>query len=318
MQRIVLFHAGHNFLITMNIDLHQIEQARQRRGSRDRQASARSNASAVAAFRAHQRNGNNQLPTAPTPAAAQQAAQLPPPSAGASAAGQLPPLPPAPQLPALEHPPQNEDFHGGSGSDDDDSVSVRAAMRAIDSPYGSAIDNDINQYGANEDRYGTDYSFETGGGELDYAAEDFSINDRVMHYLAGNLICKSTRLAVEIAGAIYALGVVTSEETTNVSDRNEKLLRVYREYLNAFDPACFEPGLKDKMLNKLYNAQQNLTGARLWTKSNEWRGELRNGYMPKLPMNLATLPSGTGLRDAYDKFIFDRYKEANVSICCKS
>lgn len=175
----------------MNIGLHQIQQAQQRRSSRDRIPSTRSRDAAVAAFRNHQRNGNNnQLPTAPSPAAA----QLPPPAAQPPAAVQPPPLPP-PELPAVENPPQHqhvafEDVNGGGGSDDD-SDSVRAAMRDIDSPYGSAIDNSINQYGANEDRNGTDYSFETGAGELDYAAEEYSVHERVMYYLAGNLICNS-------------------------------------------------------------------------------------------------------------------------------
>ena len=35
-------------------------------------------------------------------------------------------------------------------------------------------------------------------------------------------------------------------------------------------------------------------------------------YMPKLPNNLSSLPSGQQLKDAYKKFVVDRFKEENV------
>ena len=206
---------------------------------------------------------------------------------------------------------------------DDDSARSPAAnhptpstSRDLDSPSNVIIDNAINAYGAaNSNGDGTDYNFDANAGELDYAAEDYNVNDRTMHYLSGNSISKTTRLAVEITGGIHALSNVTSEETTNAVTRNEKILKEYKAYLNAFDDCVFEAGLKPKMLRKLYNAQHDITGARLYTKTVEWRGGLRNSYMSKLPSNLSTLPSGTGLRDAYNKFILDRYKEANVRCC---
>ena len=210
-----------------------------------------------------------------------------------------------PPVPALPPAPAAEDL-------DDEDEFISAEERNIDSPYDSVLDNN-NDDDANNDNDGTDYHFETNGGELDYAAENFSTPDRIMHWLAGNRITKATRLVVEIALGIHALSVVMSEETLNAAARNEKLLKVYKDTLNEFDPSCFEDGLKDKMLNKLYNAQHAITGARLYAKCTEWRSEIRNSYQNRLPNNLSTLPSGTGLRDAYNKFVLRRYKEAHVS-----
>ena len=148
------------------------------------------------------------------------------------------------------------------------------------SPSNAIIDNAINAYGAaNSNGDGTDYNFDANAGELDYAAEDYNVNDRTMHYLSGNSINKTTRLAVEITGGIQALSTVTSEETTNAVTRNEKILKEYKAYLNAFDDVVFEAGLKPKMLRKLYNAQHDITGARLYAKTVEWRGE-RHSMLP--------------------------------------
>ena len=262
----------------MNIGRSQIQAAQ--RAARNRNLTERARQSNEAAFRRHlQQAATNDTDV-----------QQP-----------MPPLPPV----------DGEEVHPEDGGEDETFMS--AQDRALNSPY-NAINSDDGDDNLND---GTDYGFDPHGSEEDYAAERYNINDRIMHFLNGNRINRLSRQAVEIAVAIHALTVVMSEQTTNAAARNEKTLKVYKDTLNAFDDECFEvPGLKTLMLNKLYNAQHNITGARLYAKALEWRSDIRNGYMPCLPQDLSTLPSGTGLRDAYKKFILRRYKEANVSWCC--
>jgi hypothetical protein len=259
----------------MNIGRSQIQAAQ--RAARNRNLTERARQSDEAAFRRH----------------LQQAAMN-------DTDVQQPPMPP---LPAVD----GEEVHPEDGGEDETFMS--AQDRAINSPY-NATNSDDGDGNRND---GTDYGFDTYGSEGDYAAENYPIQDRIMHFLSGNNIGRLTRQPVEIAVAIYALTVVMSEQTTNAAARNEKVLQVYKNTLNAFDDNAFEPGMKEKMLDKLYNAQHSITGARLYAKALEWRSDIRNSYMPLLPRELSTLASGTGLRDAYNKFILRRYKEANVS-----
>ena len=268
----------------MNIGINQILQARERRSHRERSRTTCARQSDEEAFRRQQRqraasnvNANNNV--------------------------MVPALPPVEDL--------DEDPVDEEQADDNESF-ISAADLQRDSPNDANIDD-----GAYNDNDGTDYRFEADGGELDYAAEEYNVNDRIMHFLGGMRITIKTRPAVEIAVGIHSLSVVVSDETSNSTARNEKLHKVYIDTLRAFDLSCFEPpSLLDTMLNKLYNAQQTITGGRLYAKCTEWRSEIRNSYQPKLPNNLSTLPSGTSMRDAYNKFILQRYKEAHVSSCC--
>ncbi len=43
-----------------------------------------------------------------------------------------------------------------------------------------------------------------------------------------------------------------------------------------------------------------------------WRMEVHIQYMPKLPNNLLSIPSGQQLKDIYRKFVLDHFKEENV------
>ena len=89
----------------------------------------------------------------------------------------------------------------------------------------------------------------------------------------------------------------------------------YLTIVNGFNSDHFGDSteLQALMRQKLYNAKQDMKGERLWEKFKECRGTIQSTYMPKLPNNLASMPSGNQLRDVYNKFILDRFKEENVS-----
>lgn len=168
------------------------------RAARNRNLTERARQSNVAAFRRHQQEAATNDTEQP-----------------------MPPLPPV----------DGGEVEVEVGGEDETFMS--AHDRAINSPYSA-----INSAGGDDNlNDGTDYGFDPHGSEGDYAAEDYNFNDRTMHFLGGNRICRLTRQAVEIAVGIEALTVVTSEQTTNAAARNEKVLQVYRDTLNAFDDA---------------------------------------------------------------------------------
>ena len=166
-------------------------------------------------------------------------------------------------------------------------------------------------------RFDTDHEFDENAGEFDYAAEGFNFHDRVLHFLRGNFITRNTRLVVEMCILIEAGSSTIAERPTTSERRFQMVHDKYIAIINGFKQEHFgeSPDLQALMSRKLYNAKQDMKGERLWDKFKECRGTIRSKYMPLLPNNLATIPSGNQLRDVYNKFILDRYKECNVSFC---
>ena len=148
-----------------------------------------------------------------------------------------------------------------------------------------------------------------------YAAEEFLIHQRIMHFLRGRKIDQVTRQNVEICLLIEAGGSVTSERTTTVAVRNRMMLERYHNLLHGFSLSDFaRPSLPTEMAQCLYNAKKEMTGERLWKKFEDWRKELRTKYFPKLPKNLATIPSGHQLMQMYKFFVIHRFREEHVSL----
>ena len=89
----------------------------------------------------------------------------------------------------------------------------------------------------------------------------------------------------------------------------------YVNIVRSFEVENFvDPAIQEDMALRLYNAKKEMTGQHLWEKFISWRKEIRTMYMPKLPNNLSSIPSGQQLRDIYKKFVVDRFKEENVRV----
>jgi hypothetical protein len=173
-------------------------------------------------------------------------------------------------------------------------------------------DSAANAFGNNDND--TTYHLDDDAFENDYAAENYSFHDRVIYFLGGNSINSTSRKSVEITMLIEAGTIVTDEPTTDVKHRAQMMHEKYVELVEKFPPNNFNPPeLKTLMKTKLYQSKQPLNGERLWTKFNDYRSEIRSTYMPKLPNELSTMPSGYQLRDVYNSFELARYKEVNVS-----
>ena len=87
----------------------------------------------------------------------------------------------------------------------------------------------------------------------------------------------------------------------------------YLQLIDEFEDTAFDsPSTRESMKTKMYRAQNNLSGERLWAKYGDFKSECRT-LSSKLPTNLAGIPSGNQLHDAYKKYLRDRYRSINVS-----
>jgi hypothetical protein len=203
---------------------------------------------------------------------------------------QLPPLPSLPPFPSRQNNDGSDGCSKSGESDGKDDVSAEEGEGLVTGFF----DDDEYTSGA-------------------YAAADFPISQRIMHFLRGRKIDNVTRQNVEICLLIEAGGSVSSERTTTASVRNVMMMERYATLLSAFSPEDFDSGrLRGHMNQFLYNAKREMTGERLWKKFEDWRKILRTQYFSKLPKNLSDIPSGHQLMDVYKKFVVDRFREENV------
>ncbi len=154
----------------------------------------------------------------------------------------------------------------------------------------------------------------------DYAASDFIFHERLAFFMdKENVRVDSvSRKAVEIALLIEAGSIVTSEATASNDAKWKLMEKKYIEQVKGIHDIYFTNlSMKNKMMERLYQAHEPFTGKRLWEKFNEYRKEIRTEYIGTterhLPINLATLSSGRQLRDAWNNFAIRSYRDANVS-----
>ena len=198
----------------------------------------------------------------------------------------------------------NEASNNGEYSEEDDGESS-----GDESPDG--ID-DVTPHSLDED----DGSIVGGGwlGEGDYSVNEFSVQQRVMHFLRQK-IDRGNSLNVEICLLLEAGTSVSDESTTVANLRNDMMMTRYVNLVRNFSSEDFiEPAIQEDMALRLFNAKKTMTGMRLWEKFVAWRKEVRTMYTPKLPREISSIPSGQQLRDIYRKFVLDRFKEENVRI----
>jgi hypothetical protein len=159
--------------------------------------------------------------------------------------------------------------------------------------------------------------FGTASGEGDYVIEEFSVQQRVMHFLRERIDNRRNRQNVETCLLVEAGSSVSDERATTSDVRNQMMLERYMNLVRTFQTDDFvSPSVQDEMAMKLFNAKKGITGAHLWKKFEDWRKEIRTLYTPKLPSDLSSIPSGQQLKDVYKKFVLDHYHEENVSSRC--
>lgn len=149
---------------------------------------------------------------------------------------------------------------------------------------------------------------------MDYAAEEWSFNDRLRHYMRSSSINQNTRQPVEFTLMVEAGAYVTEQEAMPAHERNAKMLRRYRDLIRDIPDEYFSDlRLKSQMKDRYYQGQRDFDGARLWDKYKDVIQQVRNKYINILPNNLANLPSGTSISEHYNSFVLAKYREANVS-----
>jgi len=147
-----------------------------------------------------------------------------------------------------------------------------------------------------------------------YAAERYPILERISFYLRGDKISNKNRPFVE-ACLVFEAGVyVLSLGQLSAEDKNSQMFNRYKELVESIEDDKLEGNIRSTMLERTYQAKTTLQGSSLITKFNEIRSDLRNHYVPKMPANLSSLPSGKDLKSAYEKLIGERWKTLNPEL----
>jgi hypothetical protein len=154
-------------------------------------------------------------------------------------------------------------------------------------------------------------------GDGDYTASQFSVQQRVIHFLGERIDRQKNRLNVEICLLIEASTAVSNERSTTAEIRSQMMLNTNRNLVCMFPQDDFvSPSIQDDMCIMLFNgkSKHGYTCDKLWRKFEDWRKKIRAEYMTKLPKGIADYPSSHSLRDVYKKFVVECYKvEHSVS-----
>ncbi len=116
--------------------------------------------------------------------------------------------------------------------------------------------------------------FGSHNGDGDYTASQFSVQQRIMHFLGERIDHKKNRLNVEICLLVEAGTAVTNERGVTMDMRNQLMIDKYRNLVRAFFRDDFvSPSIQDDMSIKLFNGKSKggYTGDKLWRKYEDWR-----------------------------------------------
>ena len=194
--------------------------------------------------------------------------------------------------------PMPESQWGRNDSSDDDDENLETPRRTPRSPSPS--------------------SASSGGDSFQYVVGDYPFEVRLRHFVAMLLsklvktVSKFTRKEVETAILIAAAAAVRELGPCDAATKYAHMLREYKRILQSIPLEYFaNPELKNDMSLRLYNAQQNFTGERLWDQANKRLKILRNEMLPKFPDSFKDLPSGKGFHQMIRRVIRQLYMQAN-------
>lgn len=111
--------------------------------------------------------------------------------------------------------------------------------------------------------------------EGDYAVEEFSVHQRVMHFLQNKIDNHNNRQNAEICLLIETRSSVVDEKSTTTVLRNQLMMERYCDLVQGFQEGDFiSPSIKVDMALQLFNGKKAMTGECLWKLFEEWRREI--------------------------------------------
>jgi hypothetical protein len=124
-------------------------------------------------------------------------------------------------------------------------------------------------------------------------------------------LSRTTRKEVETCLLIAAAAAVREMGQMDSASMHIAMIEKYKSLVQGIPIRFFDmENLKTDMLLRLYNAQQNFTGARLWEQAGKRLKVLRNQMLPCFPDNFRDIPSGKSYHDLIKQVILDKYKAA--------
>ena len=147
-----------------------------------------------------------------------------------------------------------------------------------------------------------------------YVVEKHSFNERLSHYTPSNVLQSKFQRAVQAACIFEAGERVYATATKKDPDVKELFLETYHTVLSEIDDTYMDDIAREKMKILVGGRQDNsslpMDGAKIGKKVSEFRRLINNQLSSFFPKDLATLPSGTSLNEAFDSMkqkLVDKY-----------
>ena len=138
-----------------------------------------------------------------------------------------------------------------------------------------------------------------------YVVERYKFTERLSHYTPNNILQSKFERAVQAACIFEAGERVYATATKKDPDVKELFLETYHTVLSEIDDTYMDDVAKEKMKILVGGRQDNssvpMDGAKISKKFSEFRRLINNQLSSMFPKDLATLPSGTSLNEAFDQ-----------------
>ena len=147
-----------------------------------------------------------------------------------------------------------------------------------------------------------------------YVVEKYAFNERLSFYTPNNVLQSKFQRAVKAACIFEAGERVYAMATKKDPDVKELFLETYHTVLSEIDDTYMDEVAREKMKILVGGRQDNssvpMDGAKISKKFSEFRRLINNQLSSFFPKDLATLPSGTSLNEAFDQMkekLVDKY-----------
>ena len=161
------------------------------------------------------------------------------------------------------------------------------SARALEGLEEANEETEAGEGNGEDSNFETDDRFDPHGAEFDEAAQQYSIHQRVIHFLHPHHISSVTRASVERALLIEAGTIVTDCKTMDKDSRSTLMVETYHELVKGFDfdSHHFHPkSLQTTMLSKLYQAKSDISGKQLWETDRSSTAILSHSSRRSMPL----------------------------------
>jgi hypothetical protein len=177
----------------------------------------------------------------------------------------------------------------------------------------SSGDEDTNQSVNSEDNFhtdNTDYAIHEYSSEYHQAVENYSVHERIIHFLSPyHTIDSTSRAAVEMALLIHPGTQGTDRPQTDGETRDDRILQNYVAAVESLPFDKFHPDSLQAAMKIRLHGSNDINSPLLWDRFKDIHSYPRTNYLIS-----ENIPSGKQLREVYNQHSIKVYCKENISL----